>query len=65
MVSVLDSGSRGPGSSPGGSLCCVRGQNTLLSKCLSSVVVKCRLPAKFTGCKSGYRWLDFWLAITR
>ena len=28
MVSALDSGSRGPGSSPGGSLCCGLGQDT-------------------------------------
>ena len=37
MVSELDSGSKGPGSSPGwGHLCGVLGQNTLLSQCLSS-----------------------------
>ena len=36
MVSALDSGSRGLGSSPGlGLLCCVLGQDTLLSQCLS------------------------------
>ena len=35
VLSALDSGSRGPGSSPGGSLCCVLGQDTLLSQCLS------------------------------
>ena len=34
MVSVLDSGASGPGSSPG-TLCCVLGQDTLLSQCLS------------------------------
>ena len=35
MVSALVSGSSGPGSSPGrGILCCVRGQDTLLSQCL-------------------------------
>ena len=31
MVSALNSGSRGLGSSPGGRLCCVLGQDTLLS----------------------------------
>ena len=35
MVSALDSGSRGPGSTLAGSLCCVLGQDTLLSQCLS------------------------------
>ena len=35
MVSVLHSGSRGLDSSPGQVLCCVLGQNTLLSQCLS------------------------------
>ena len=35
MVTVLDSGSRGPGSSPDRSLCCVFEQDTLLSQCLS------------------------------
>ena len=30
MVSALDSGSNGPGSSPGRALCCVLGQDTLL-----------------------------------
>ena len=36
MASVLVSGSSGPGSSPGReSLCCVLGQDTLLSQCLS------------------------------
>ena len=35
MVSALDSGSRDPGLSPAGSLCCVLGQDTLLSQCLS------------------------------
>ena len=35
MVSVLVPGSSGPGSSPGrGTLCCVLGQDTLLSQCL-------------------------------
>ena len=33
--SELDSGSRGPGSSPGpGHLCCVLGEDALLSQCL-------------------------------
>ena len=31
MVSALDSGSGGPGSSPGGALRCVPGQDSLLS----------------------------------
>ena len=45
MVSVLLSGSSGPGSSPGrGSLCCVLGQDALLSQCLS--------PPR---CTNGYR----------
>ena len=35
MVSVLDSGSSSPGSSPGRGLRCVLGQDTLLSPCLS------------------------------
>ena len=36
MVSVLDSGSSGLGSGPGGgTLHCVLGQDTLLSRCLS------------------------------
>ena len=39
MVSVLDSGSSGPGSCPVRGhcvvLCCVLGQDTLLSRCLS------------------------------
>ena len=36
MVRVLASGSSGPGSGPGpGPLCCVLGQDTLLSLCLS------------------------------
>ena len=35
MVSALDSGSRGPGSSLAGLLSCVLGQDTLLSQCLS------------------------------
>ena len=35
VVSELDSGLRGPGSALTGSLCCVLGQNTLLSQCLS------------------------------
>ena len=37
MVSVLDSGASGPGSSPGRAhcQCCVLGQGTLLSQCLS------------------------------
>ena len=37
MASALDSGLNGPGSSPelAGSLCCVLGQDTLLSQCLS------------------------------
>ena len=35
MVTALDSVSRGPGSSPNGSLCCVLGQDTLLSQFLS------------------------------
>ena len=35
MVSALDSGSRSPGSSRARSLCCVLGQDTLLSQCLS------------------------------
>ena len=33
MVRVLDSGSSGPGSGP--TLCCVLGQDTLLSRCVS------------------------------
>ena len=33
MVSALVPGSSGPGSSPG-TLCCVLGQDTLLSQCL-------------------------------
>ena len=36
MVSVLVPGSSGPGSSPGRGHCCVCGQDTLLSQCLSS-----------------------------
>ena len=46
MVRVLDSGSSGPGSGPGqaGTLCCVLGQDNLLSRCLS--------PAR---CLNGYR----------
>ena len=38
MVSALDSGASSPVSSPGraaGPLCCVLGQDTLLSQCLS------------------------------
>ena len=36
MVSALIPGSSGPGLSPGlGTLCCVLGQDTLLSQCLS------------------------------
>ena len=35
MVSALDSGANGPGSSPGRGHCCVLGQDTLLSQCLS------------------------------
>ena len=36
MVRVLDSGSSGPGSGSGpGTLCCVLGQGTLLSRCPS------------------------------
>ena len=35
MVSVLDSGSSGPGSGPGREHCVVLGQDTLLSQCLS------------------------------
>ena len=35
MVSALNSGANGPGSSPGWGLCCVLGQDTLLSQCLS------------------------------
>ena len=35
MVSVLDSGSGGPGLSPGGSLCCFLGQDTT-PQCLSA-----------------------------
>ena len=36
MVSALDSGASGPGSSPWpGTVCCVLGQDTLLSQCLS------------------------------
>ena len=36
MVSALDSGSSGPGSGAWpGTLCCVLGQDTLLSRCLS------------------------------
>ena len=36
MVSALDSGASGPGSSPGWGHCvCVLGQDTLLSQCLS------------------------------
>ena len=31
MVSMLDSGLKGPGSSPAGSLCCVLGQESLYS----------------------------------
>ena len=35
MVSAFVPGSSGPGSSPGqGTLCCVIGQDTLLSQCL-------------------------------
>ena len=34
MVSALDSGASAPGSSPG-TVCCVLGQDTLLSQCLS------------------------------
>ena len=45
MVSVLDSGSSGPGLGPGrGTLCCVLGQDTLLSRSLS--------PSR---CINGYR----------
>ena len=38
MVSALDSGSSGPGSGPQwpGTLCCVLGQDTLPSRCLST-----------------------------
>ena len=36
MVSALDSGARGSGFEPWpGTLCCVLGQDTLLSQCLS------------------------------
>ena len=36
MVSALDSGASGPGFEPWpGTLCCVPGQDTLLSRCLS------------------------------
>ena len=35
MVSMMASGFKGPGLSPDGSLCCVLGQDTLLSHCLS------------------------------
>ena len=35
MVSALVHGSSGPGSSPGRGHCCVLGQETLLSQCLS------------------------------
>ena len=35
MVSALDSGASGPGSSPGRGQCCVLGRDTLLSQCLS------------------------------
>ena len=36
VVSAPDSGSTGPGSALAGLLCCVLGQDTLLSQCLSS-----------------------------
>ena len=37
MVSALDLGASGPGFEPWpGTLCCVLGQDTLLSRCLSS-----------------------------
>ena len=36
MVSALDSGASGPGSSPGRGHCVVFLDNTLLSRCLSS-----------------------------
>ena len=35
MVSALDSGSSGPGTGPGWTLCCVLGQDTVLSRCFS------------------------------
>ena len=35
MVSALVPGPSGPGSSPGRGQCCVLGQDTLLSQCLS------------------------------
>ena len=35
MISALDSWASAPGSSPGGTLCCVLRQDTLLSRCLS------------------------------
>ena len=42
MVSMLDSRSKVLGSSPGLSLCCVLGEDTLLSQCLYSAVIKGR-----------------------
>ena len=35
MVSALDSGASAPGSSPGRGHCCVLGEDTLISRCLS------------------------------
>ena len=57
MVGALDSGSSGPGSGPGrGHMCCVLGQNTSLSRCLSTARCingyrrKCRFMLNVASC---------------